>query len=73
MAFVIDRFEGEFALCESPDGEIVALPRTTLPQEAKEGDILKEDGMGGYMPDVDATPARRSVMRSRIDQLFSKE
>ncbi len=41
MEFVIDRFEGEFAIFELPDGKIVELPKVILPDGAKEGDIVK--------------------------------
>ena len=40
--YTIDRFEGNFAVCEDRDtGEMVDFKRDDLPQNAKEGSILK--------------------------------
>ena len=41
MEFVIDRFEGEFAVVELADGKIAELPKALLPIGAKEGDTVK--------------------------------
>ncbi|MBR5157071.1 MAG: DUF3006 domain-containing protein [Clostridia bacterium] len=40
MRVVIDRFEGEFAVAEMPDGKMVNVPKVLLP-EAKEGDVIE--------------------------------
>ena len=37
---VIDRFEGNYAICEF-DGEMIAIPKGCLPEGAKEGIALK--------------------------------
>ena len=37
---VIDRFEGEFAVCEF-DGEMISIPKSSLPASAKEGTALE--------------------------------
>lgn len=40
--YTIDRFEGNFAVCEDRDtGEMVNFKRDDLPQNAREGSILK--------------------------------
>ncbi len=41
MKLTIDRWEGEFAVCEKEDGLMVRIPRDALPKEAKEGDALQ--------------------------------
>ena len=41
MEFVIDRFEGDFAIVELTDGKTVELPKVVLPDGAKEGDTVK--------------------------------
>lgn len=38
MKIVIDRIEGEFAVCELPDMQIVNIPLSLL-EDAKEGDV----------------------------------
>lgn len=38
--FIIDRFEGDFAVIELDTLEIVNLPKKLVPDDAKEGDVL---------------------------------
>jgi len=40
MNVTIDRFEGNFALVELEDKTLANMPKTRLPQDAKEGDII---------------------------------
>jgi pyruvate kinase len=40
MKVVIDRFEGEYAVCEKENREMIDVKRDSLPKEAKEGDVL---------------------------------
>jgi hypothetical protein len=37
---IIDRFEGEFAVCEKEDRKIIDIEISKLPSNAKEGDVL---------------------------------
>ena len=39
MKIVIDRFEGEYAVCEMPDSTMVNIPKIVL-EGASEGDII---------------------------------
>jgi hypothetical protein len=41
---VIDRFEGDFAVCERDDRTMVNIARGKLPAGAKEGDVLAVAG-----------------------------
>ncbi|WP_139904698.1 DUF3006 domain-containing protein [Clostridium thermarum] len=40
MFVVIDRFEGNYAVCEKEDRTIIDISRDKLPPEAKVGDVL---------------------------------
>lgn len=40
MKVIIDRFEGDFAVCEKEDRTMVDIPKEILPEKAKEGDVL---------------------------------
>lgn len=40
MKVTIDRFEGNYAVCENENREILNIERNTLPKAAKEGDVL---------------------------------
>lgn len=39
--YIIDRFEKNFAVCETSKGERVLLERDILPSNAKEGSVLR--------------------------------
>lgn len=40
MKITIDRFEGEFAVCEKEDRKMVDIEKSKLPTKSKEGDVL---------------------------------
>jgi len=40
MKVIIDRFEGDFAVCEKEDREMLDIQRFKIPSSAKEGDVL---------------------------------
>ena len=40
MKVTIDRYEGEFVVCEKEDRSMLNVDREKIPPEAKEGDIL---------------------------------
>lgn len=40
MKVIIDRFEGDFAVCEKEDKTMIDIERSKIPDEAKEGDAL---------------------------------
>jgi len=44
MKVTIDRFEGNFAVCEKADRTMIDIPKDKIPVEAKEGDILVIEG-----------------------------
>ncbi|NLI89989.1 MAG: DUF3006 domain-containing protein [Epulopiscium sp.] len=45
MKVIIDRFEGDYAICEMEDKSIIDIKKDSLPVGAKTGDVLivKED------------------------------
>ena len=40
MKVTIDRFEGEFAVCEKENRQMIDIEKSKLPEMCKEGDIL---------------------------------
>jgi hypothetical protein len=44
MQVVIDRFEGDFAVCEKADRTMIKILRSNLPVWAKENDVLTIEG-----------------------------
>ncbi len=60
---IIDRFEGDWAIIEE-DERLLQIPRSWLPLDCQEGDILK------ITVDQEATQARRQQMEARMKNLF---
>jgi len=58
MKVTIDRFEGDFAVCEKADRSMMNIKRNRLPSNAREGDVLL---IKGDMITIDekATAARK--------------
>ena len=67
---VIDRFEGEWAVCESQAGTIYHVPRASLPEGAREGDVVVAWGDGRLRVDATATASRSARIRALHDKLF---
>lgn len=54
---IIDRFEGEFAVCEDDDKQVL-IEKSQLSQDAKEGDVIEKSSCG-YVVNVIETQKRR--------------
>jgi hypothetical protein len=64
---IIDRFEADFAVCESGD-EIIEIPRVLIPENAKEGDVLMQKG-AVYFIDREMTEKRRAEAVKKLKRL----
>ncbi len=69
MNLIIDRFEESWAVLELPDGTTFNFPRSLLPEEAKEGDILYFE----VSIDEEATRKRREHVQDLLDDLKSQD
>lgn len=67
----IERFEGDFALCEDENGGRLRLPAQSLPAGAREGDILRRQG-GIYRIDDAETARRRAQASARLERLSTR-
>lgn len=72
ILFSIDRFEGNFAVCENQStNEIVNIERELLPAECKSGDIIKfENGL--YILDKETTQEKQEEIKNMVNNLFKK-
>jgi len=61
---IIDRFEGDYAVVELPDMTMVDMPRSLIPEGAKEGDVL----VIGIDPDE--TDKRKERIKKLMDDLW---
>ena len=65
MKWIIERFEGDFAVIEC--GKLCFnVPKTALPPDASEGDILN------IKINAEETKNRENEMKSRLKKLFGE-
>ena len=64
MKLIIDRFEGDFAVVELPNGQMIDCPKVLFPDNAKEGSILN------ITVDEDATNEKLQMVTERMNRLF---
>lgn len=71
MMLIIDRLEGEYAVCEdSESGSQKKLPKVLLPQGVREGDCLVEEA-GQWKIDAMETLRRRKESQDLLNRLYS--
>lgn len=64
MKWIIDRFEGDFALCEIEKGVIYNIPRAALPENVREGDVISVN------IESSETESRKSSINKLMNDLF---
>ena len=64
MKYTIDRFEGMFAKIELEDRTMVDIPRSALPADAAEGDIIEVKICQSE------SQQRREKIKNLMDDLF---
>jgi len=70
MKYVIDRIENNIAILENIDSkEIKEIPKSLLPDNVKEGTILKEI----YIIDKEQELTRRKNIQIRFDNLIEED
>ncbi len=67
---IIDRFEGNYAVCEAEDKTIINIPKYKLPLECREGDCLISDSDGMYHIDNKTSKEKEKRMNKKINRLF---
>lgn len=66
----IDRFEGEFALCEDCGRNILRIPRSELPPDSREGYRLKRSENGMWIFDEEETNEAAERIKLKMDRLW---
>ena len=72
MKVIIDRFEGDFAVCEKADRTMLNIKRAQVPADAKEGDALIING-DTITVDTATTEKRRNPINNLFSSLFQKK
>lgn len=68
--YIVDRFEGKYAVCETETNSFVNIEKHKLPSEIREGDVIIENDDGSYYIDTVATEKRKELIRKKLDSLF---
>ena len=68
--YIIDRFEGDFAVLEKEDGGTVDVKKELL-EGACEGDVIIFEN-GEYIIDAKETQMRRKNIEEKMRRLFGK-
>ncbi len=71
LVYIIDRFEGEYAVLEEESGAHKDVHRAILPKNAAEGDFLHFDGIN-YSIDKAATETRKRMMEEKMRKIMKK-
>lgn len=70
--FSVDRFEGNFAVCENLEtGEMVNIEKSLLPENVKEGSILKYEN-NTYILEITETISKQENIKNIVNNLFKK-
>lgn len=68
---IIDRFENDYAVCETRDKSLVNIKRDLPPEDAKEGDsIIIDDSK--IILDYNTSKTRQERLRKKLDRLFNE-
>ena len=69
--FIVDRFEGEYAVCEGDDGKMQKILLCQLPTCVKEGSVLKYLD-GNYYLDESTYEQRKKKILDLQKKFFKK-
>lgn len=70
MRVTVDRFEGQFAVCEKEDKIMINIERNKIPSEAEEGDVLIIE-KNKITIDVEETEKRKREIEELTKDLWS--
>ena len=68
--FIIDRFEGNYAVCEMEDKSYISNPKYKLPLDCREGDCLLQDADDMYQKDIETKTTKEKKIREKMNRLF---
>jgi hypothetical protein len=71
LQIIIDRFEGDMAVCEKSDRSMINILRQKLPLQVKEGDVINVKGEF-FEIDTIATQERKKTVEGLLTKLHGK-
>lgn len=73
IKYVIDRFEGIYAICEDENQTLTKIPKYKLPLECKEGDTIYTDAAGMYQVWKSEQKTSENRIREKMNRLFENK
>jgi hypothetical protein len=70
MKFIIDRFEGNYAICECEDMKMINISKDLIPSKSREGDVLCFDGHV-YLIDNETTKRRKEHIEKLMKDIWA--
>lgn len=71
MKLIIDRFEGNFVVCEKENREIINIERNKIPSSANEGDVISLENKI-FIIDVEETNIRKERISKLLNDLWKE-
>ena len=69
MKVIIDRFEGDYAICEMPGRKMINIERNKIPANSKEGDAIYI-GETGSQIDAEETNKLKENIEKLMDDVW---
>lgn len=69
MYGTVDRFEGDYAIIETDDGQVINTKKELLPKNIREGDVINLQNM---TIDSEETLRRKNNIQKLADELFEE-
>lgn len=73
MRLSLDRFEGDYAVCEDDAQKVHEIHKSKLPTNAKLGDILRISSEGKLIVDNAETARRKTRIKALQDRLMGNK
>ena len=71
MKYIIDRFEGKWAVCETEDGKMIDIEKSKLPKNARAGDVIVQKN-GKLQVDKKETEKRWKEIDKLMNEVFEE-
>ena len=69
MIVIVDRFEGDYAVCETENRQMINVDKSKLPKDTVEGSVLVISN-GNIIIDYDETEKRRNKINKLMNGLW---
>ena len=67
MKLIIDRFEGNFAVCEKEDRTMINIEKNKIPTESKAGDVLSVTENEIVIDEIDTINRKKDIEKLTKD------